>query len=184
MGTILGQPVYYAGTSLNQLSVSYLNPYSDMIHYYVKIMFRTAIVDLEEEEIVTPDYELSDFLKWARHLRSYFEDEDDSAFSVLFEALKGIAISRIRYKNILDEGIWKRLVSMYIGHYIELTNRIWKDEANRASLNPYEKEKDYHYEMSVGNVVFEEFKTTSFGAMFWLEFEPIGRFDSDIWGCY
>lgn len=172
---------FYTSEGLNSLMLNIIDPLGYFSNFVVKIespVFPSVPVDEEEQ----PEYLLSDFLLWCRPLKEYLDDGEDSAFYPLFLALSELAKERLRFSIVKNGVIWKRMISMYIAHYMELTIKSWKDEANRLSLNPYQKEKDYTYELVLGNTVLEEFKTTSWGRQFWHEYKPYGVFADGIWG--
>ena len=171
---------YYTNEGMNSLLLNIIDPLGYFANFVVTIESPVfpSVSTVEEEQ---PDYLLSDFLLWCRPLKEYLKDEE-SSFYPLFIALSELAKERIRFTNVKSGTIWKRLVSMYVAHYMELTIQSWKDEANRLSLNPYDKEKDYKYDMVLGNTVFEEFKTTSWGRQFWHEYKPYGVFADGVWG--
>ena len=81
--------------------------------------------------------------------------------------------------------MWKRLVALYIGHYMEINIRAIKDEENKLSLvaeKDRKPEETRHLEYKVGNEVFKDFRATIYGSQFWMEYEPYGRFVAGLWG--
>lgn len=175
-----GYNSFFAGGSLNNIMLQLLNPLGVMSNYIVTIEspIFPAIPPVVEDE---PEYTMADFLLWCRPMKEYLEDEE-SSFYPLFLALSEIAKLRLRWGIVESGPIWKRLLSLYVAHYMELTIQSWKDEANRMSLNGYDKDKDYKYELVLGNTVLEEFKTTSWGRQFWHEYKPYGVYAQGIWG--
>lgn len=172
-------PYVQYGQSANEMFLELFNPFSYMSTLAVQIV-SPLLPSYDEELGDEPDYELSDFLVWAKPFEQYLEEGENSFLYPLFYALTILAKLRVRWVSIGNEHIWKQLVSLYIAHYLELHLQILKDEANRLSLNPYDKDKDYKYTMEVGGQVFEDFKTTHYGRMFWFIYQPFGRYS--VWG--
>ncbi len=172
-------PLVAYGNSLNELMINMLDPMGYFANFAVQViapLFPSVPTIIPDE----PDFELSDFLVWVRPLKEYLDDGEDSSFYPLYLVLSTLAKERIRWTYIQNEIIWKRLIALYVAHYMELTINSWKDEANRMSLNPYQKEKDYKYTLEVGGQAFEDFKETQWGRQFWFEYRPYGQFV--IWG--
>jgi hypothetical protein len=151
---------------MNTLAVEIVSP-----------LFPTYEDDLEDE----PDYDLDDFLVWGKAFAEYLNEGTDSSLYPLFYALTILAKLRVRWTLVGQEDIWKQMISLYIAHYLELNIDLLKDEANRVSMNAYEKDKDHKFEMEVGGQVFEDFKTTKYGKIFWFLWKPYGQMN--IWGC-
>ena len=166
---------YYTSDGLNTIYLNTLNPLGVMANFVVTIeapTFPSIDPEIEEE----PTYSLGDFLIWAPMLEEYLRDKEDSAFFNYFMAMSAIAKTRVRWSVIQEKHIWKRLISYYIAHHMEVFINQLKDEANRMSLHGYDKEKDYKLEFEVGNEVYDELKTTTWGRIFWQEWQPYGRF--------
>jgi hypothetical protein len=165
--------------SSNELFLDLVNPFGYMANFAVQII-SPLLPSYGDSLGDQPDFELSDFLVWARPFEQYLDEQENSALYPLYFALSELAKIRIRWELIGEKIIWKQLVSLYVAHYLEQNIDILKDEANRISLNPYDKEKDHKFTIEVAGQVFEDFKETKFGRMFWLIYRPYGRFDK--WG--
>jgi hypothetical protein len=180
-----GYNSYTTSDGYNSIILDIVNPLGVLANYVVTIT-SPVLPDYEDEVEDEPTYELSDFLLWVRPMKEYLDEGEDSIFYPMFTVLSELAKERIMWldkdgENRFSERIWKQLISFYVGHYFELIINAWKDEGNHYSLNPYNKDKDYHYEVALGNEVFEDFKTTAFGKMFWLLWKPYGGMEH--WGC-
>lgn len=172
-------PYVQFGNSANEMFLELLNPFSYSSTLAIQIvspLFPTYDDTLGDE----PEYGLDDFLVWGKAFEEYLSEGEDSFLYPLFYALTILAKLRVRWTIIGEENIWKQMVSLYIAHYLELNIDLLKDEANRISLNAYEKDKDHKFEMEVGGKVFEDFKTTKYGRIFWFLWSPYGRMQ--IWG--
>jgi hypothetical protein len=172
-------PYVSYSNSTNELFLDLINPFGYMYNFAVQIvspLLPSFSEPLEEQ----PEYTLQHFLVWGRPFEQFLQDGVNSALYPMFYALTELAKVRIRWTLIGNEIIWKQLVSFYIAHYLEINLKILKDEANRLSMEAYDKDKDYKYTMEVGGQVFEDFKETQYGRMFWHIYKPYGQFDH--WG--
>jgi len=172
---IEGYDTYYTAEGLNSITLDILNPMGVLANYAVTIEY-PVFPSYADETDDQPTFTLADFLIWVRPMTEYLADGEDSSLYSVYALLVEIAKERILWSLVYNEKAWKQLVALYVGHYMELMINSIKDEANHMSLNPFDKEKDYHYETTVGNEVFEDFKTTLYGKMFWFLYVPYGRF--------
>jgi len=174
---------YYTLDGLNTINVELLNPLGYFANYAITIEAPT-IDDLTTSIGDEPSFTLPDFLAWCPPFQEFFQDEENSSLYNLFVAFLNIAKLKVRWTIIQEKSVWKRLVALYIGHYMEINIRAIKDEENRLSLvneepNPSESR---HLEYEVGGEVFKDFRATIYGAQFWYEYEPFGRFVGGLWG--
>lgn len=176
---------YYTLDGLNTINLDLLNPLGYFANYAITIEAPT-FPSLEETIGDEPNFTLADFLLWCPPFEDYFSDEESSSLYNLFMAFLAIAKYKVRWGIIQEEIIWKRLVALYIGHYMEINIRAIKDEENRLSLNaeaPKGKDGEYrHLEYVVGKELYDEFRVTIYGKQFWHEYEPFGRFVAGLWG--
>ena len=176
-----GANVYYTLDGLNTINLDLLNPMGYFANYAITIE-APLFESLEETIGAEPNFSLPDFLLWCPTFQEHFIDEENSSLYNLFVAFLQIAKIKVKWTLIEEQYTWKRLIALYIGHYMELNIRAIKDEENKLSLvkdNP-KKEEERHLEYEVGNEVFKDFRATIYGSMFWFEYEPFGRFV--IWG--
>lgn len=183
MGFPYSSNQYYTLDGLNTINLELLNPLGYFAQYAITIETPTY-EDLTETLGDEPNFTLADFLLWCVPFQEYFQDEENSSLYNLFVAFMNIAKIKVRWSIIQDEKVWKRLIALYIGHYMEINIRAIKDEENRLSLdretpNPTETR---HLEYEVGNEVFKDFRATIYGSQFWFEYEPYGRFVGGLWG--
>lgn len=180
-----GSNTYYTLDGLNTINLELLNPLGYFANYAITIE-SPVFPSLEELIGNEPKFTLPDFLTWCPTMQDHFTDKENSSLYNLFMAFLNIAKIKVRWLVIQDEKTWKRLVALYIGHYMEVNIRAIKDEENRLSLAPeIRKGKDEefrHLEYKVGNEVFKDFRATVYGSQFWFEYEPFGRFVGGLWG--
>jgi len=174
-----GANTFYTMDGFNSLYLNVLNPFGVFANWAITIDYPT-FPTFAESVGDEPDFLLKDFLGWCYPLSPYFNEGEDSVFYGLFILLRDIAKLRVRWTLIQEKPIWKRLIALYIGHYMEININAMKDEANRLSTSPYIKEKDYHLEYTVGNEVYDEMKATIYGKQFWFEYVPYTRLG--VWG--
>ncbi len=173
-------PYVSYGNSLNELTIDIINPLGYWANFAVQVigpLFPMATPEVEE----APEFLLSDFLIWARPLRDYLNDEDTS-FYPLYQVLHALAIEKVRWANIGNAIIYKRLIALFIAHYFTMAIKMWKDETNDLSLNPTDSEKKQTYVLTVGATNIEDFDSTIYGKQFWHEYKEYGRYADGIWG--
>lgn len=171
------------GDNLNELMIDIINPYGFMSNFAVQVIAPTfpAIPEVIENE---PTYALSDFLIWARPFKEYLDEGEDSAFYPLWLVLLQLAKTKVRWTVIQEEYQWKRLVSLFIGHYMQKTLETWKDEEQRQSLNPVDTDKDKKVELVINDPILDEYMGTRYGKMFWAEYKMFGQYADSIWGLH
>lgn len=171
------------GNNLNELFIDIINPYGFMTNFAVQVIAPTypSIPTVDPEE---PAYALSDFLIWARPFKEYLNEGTDSAFYPLWLVMLELGKTKVRWSVVQEATIWKRLLSLYIAHYMELTLQTWKDESNKNSLNPEDADKKVKVELVVNDLVANEYMKTIYGQMFWHEYKEFGRFADGIWGLH
>lgn len=169
----------YYTDSKNQALFEIVNPFSNMSLYAIQIIYPVLPTIDGTEYDENPTFEVSDFLVWAKAFKEHLEEEDSFLYP-MFNGVKQIATSVIHYGLIRNEHQWRQLVSLYMAHYLEILITAMKDEGNHVSLNAYNKDKDNHLEMAIGNITFEEFKSTIYGRMFWHLYQSFGKFA--FWG--
>ncbi len=176
------QNVAYSNSS-NELFIDILNPYGYMGNFAVQViapLLPSYTTPLPDE----PDFKLSDFLVWVRPMKEYIEKQtedgtvvdEDSVFYNLYTVLLNLAKTRVRWEVVQEEFIWKRLIALYIGHYMSLTIKMWKDEQNEMSLNPQNEDKKQTYIINVGTTNYMDYNSTIYGKQFWHEYQSFGQF--------
>jgi hypothetical protein len=159
----------------NELFVDILNPYGYMSNFAVQVI--TPLLPSYPTPLPNePTFALGDFLVWARPLKEFLDEGNDSIFTNLYNVLVSLAKVRVRWNLIQEEHIWKRLIALYIAHYMQLTIKAWKDEQNNMSLNEENTEKKQTYILNVGNSNYEDFDSTIYGKQFWHEYKSFGQF--------
>ena len=178
-----GNNTYYTLDGLNTINVDLLNPLGYFANYAVTIeapIYESLLTSLGD----APKFTLADLILWCPPFQEFMQDEEDSSLYNLFMAFLNLAKIKVKWTVIQDENTWKRLIALYIGHYMEINIRAIKDEENRLSLvagTPGTSETR-HLEYTVGNEVFKDLRATIYGSQFWYEYEPYGRFVAGLWG--
>lgn len=171
------------GNSLNELYIDLLNSYGFMTNFAVQIIAPTyPAIPIEEPE--EPAYGLNDFLVWARPFKEYLDEGTESSIYPLWLVLLELAKTKVRWSIVEEPSIWKRLLSLYIAHYMQKTLEAWKDEGQRQTLNPSDKENETKFELHVSDMTKNEYLSTIYGRMFWHEYETIGMYKNGIWGLH
>lgn len=185
MSTIPTVPnnTYYTLDGLNTINLELLNPLGYFANYAITIespVFESMTTALGD----APKFTLPDFILWCPPFQEFMQDEESSSLYNIFMAFLNVAKMKVKWEIIQEENTWKRLIALYIGHYMEINIRAIKDEENRLSLvkeTPNSKETR-RLEYEVGNEVFKDFRATIYGSQFWHEYEPYGRFVAGLWG--
>jgi hypothetical protein len=179
----VGYNQYYTLDGLNTINLELLNPLGYFANYAITIEAPT-LESLSEALGNEPKFTLADLILWCPPFQEYMQDEEDSSLYNLFMAFLNIAKIKVRWSIVQDETTWKRLIALYIGHYMEVNIRAIKDEENKLSLvvDNERKEETRHLEYEVGSEIFKDFRATIYGSQFWYEYEPYGRFVGGLWG--
>lgn len=159
--------------SFNQFTLNAWNPYS--LYHYTVMIVSPNFPDGQSEDIVMPEITVDDFMFWAKSFLDI--DDENHTLNPLCEALITIAKQYIDINIIGDKDgaiQYKRIVSMYVGHYLELHLQILKDEKDSLGFNP--ENKEYKIELEVPHGSIGDFKRTNFGQMFWSLYGPLARF--------
>ena len=105
----------------------------------------------------------------------------------LANALIGIAKQYIDIELFGDEdnySAYKRVVSYYVGHYLELHLEMLKDERNRHNMTPENQNIKIEIEIPSGSKT--DFMRTSCGSMFWSLYGGIVKWafqrETPTWG--
>jgi len=170
-------------TSFNQYTLNAFNPYS-LYHYTVTIV-SPVFPEVPEDEIVLPTITYEDFKVWCGSFLDL--DDEDNVIKPLFDALINIAQEYIDLELLGDKNNYanyKRVVSLYIGHYLELHLELLKDEAEKTSFT--KENKDYKIELEIPQGSMGDFKRTRFGQMFWSIYGSLSKWafqnGTSTWG--
>ena len=186
-------PSYDANTfgidSFNQYTLQAFNPYS-LYHYTVTIV-SPNFPEAPSEELVVPTVQFKDFMLWCG---SFFDiDDAEHALHDLAVAMLKIAGQYIDVELLGDDNdyaLYKRLVSLYVGHYLELHLEVLKDENNKTSFSAetkkQEAEKEQTIKMDFPSGSKGDFNRTKFGQMFFGIYGGLIKFafqdENPTWG--
>lgn len=158
----------------------FLNPFDTMFWVDFDIFFpEPGEPDVEDK----PEYNYDDFVKvFAVEFLGYIEE--GKTLHPLFLAFKNIAVNLISFELVgEDEDLWKLLVSLYIGHQMEMAMARLKNQADEVSLTPEKpKEKKIVYEVERPESIPEQLQSTKYGFAFWQTYSPYLKFR--FWGLY
>jgi hypothetical protein len=169
--------------SKNQFNLEVFNPFS--LYYYTVTIISPLFEQAPIEEIIPPEITFQDFLTWC----GTYVDIDDEHHALFPLALALIDVAK-EYVDVNLVGVknYKRIVSLYVGHYLELHLKMLKDEANIQNFNPENKDKVIKIEPLMGSK--EDYRQTISGSMFWSIYGNISRFsgskanNDDVWGAF
>lgn len=156
----------------NQFSMNFMNPFHPMVTMVVSIEFPVLpnIEDTTWNEI--PQFTLNDFLGYCQPFEPLLEDENSFLYNA-FLLYRALAVNNIQYGNVKDKIVWKYLVAMYIGHYLDMHVENLKDIDNRFSLNQAPREQKYKID-ELKMMSENEFIQTPYGRLFWDRYKVIG----------
>ncbi len=160
--------------SVNQFSLSVFNPYS--LYYYTVTIITPLIPEGEQQVPDVPEVTVDDLLKWCGQF--YEINDENHTLYALAQALLDIGKEYVDHV-FTGEKDFKRAVSLYAGHYLELHLKMLKDEANNASFNKENTDKEIKMELPM--YAKEDFRQTLAGQMFWSVYGSKSRF-TGTWG--
>ena len=158
----------------------FLNPFDTMFWVDFDILFPEPSEPEGEEK---PDFDYDDFVKiYGVEFLGYIEP--GKTLHPLFLAFKSIAINLVSFDLVgQDEELWKLLVSLHIGHNMEMAMSRLKNQADEISMTPEKpKEKKLEYNIERPESMSEQFQKTKYGMAFWQSYYPYLRFRH--WGLY
>lgn len=153
----------------NIVYIEFLNPYSPFMN-----MFLVEIPEPPEPE-PKPDYTINDFLALTREFEGYIGE--GATLQPLFNVYKKIAVDMVNFQTVgEDEETWKMLVSLYIGHHMQMAMGRLKNQADEISLTP-EKAKDKKITYRIDNInnEWQSMTVTNYGVAFYQLYMPYAR---------
>lgn len=186
---------FYVGTSKNQLFLNLLNPYHHFSwskSYIIEVEAPVFDVNLEDNYLNTgltkeqyeylTYYDVNMFtIGWGMPYKELL-DSKDSIIYPMFMDLLAEAKRYIRYHWVLDELKYRKLVSLYIAHYLERFIETMKDIENDRSLNVRINDEGEHRKIVIGQKVMQGFDTTLAGREFLRAYDTIGRVNNILHG--
>lgn len=150
-------------------------PYSPY-NYRVEVL--SPVLPIIEEEITLPEVTLEDFKKWVRSADELIGE--DKMLYPLFELLIEVARQVIAYEMCGSDDTFKRAVSYYVAHYLELHVKLLKDEENKMSLTPEKESKETSEEktkkMELVDSTYGNYRQTIWGQMYWTIYGQNAKF--------
>lgn len=169
------------------MSDTYENTYETPRNYdYVRVLnpfdpvmwgFDIRIPKEPEEDEEKPEFTMEDFAPInAPEFEGFIEE--GKSLNPLYKAFEAIATDMVSFKLIGEnESLWKFLVSMYIGHHLEMAMARFKNQADEISLAPEkDKEKKIEYKVDYPKYEQQNFQQTKNGFVFWTTYKPYIKF--------
>ena len=166
---------YYIDSS-NFYHFNVVVPYST---YSYRVEVLSPVLPLIEETVVLPIVKLADVKKYVNSLEGIVDDEN-SALYPLFLLLRDIGREVIVYELCGSESAYIRAVSYYVAHYMELHIKTWKDQQNKMTMTPQEKDVIEEVEEKKMNLIdnhYGNYKQTIWGQMFWTIYGSVAKFN-------
>lgn len=166
---------YYVESD-NTYHFNVIVPYSTY-NYRVEVI--SPVLPLVEETVVLPIVKLEDVKKWVNSLEGVVDDVNSTMYP-LFLLVRDIGRSVISYDLCGSKNAYKRAVSYYVGHYMELHLRAVKDQQNRMTMTPQIKNEidtETEQKISMIDTHYGDFKQTLWGIMFWSIYGKVAQFD-------
>lgn len=150
-------------------------PYSPY-NYRVEVL--SPVLPVTETTIILPKLTVGDFRAWVQSAEPLIEDENDSMYQI-YNLLVEIARQAIAYELCGSDTMFKRVVSYYVAHYLELHLKALKDEENKMSLNAQTKSPDEVEvkKIEIVDTTFGNYKQTIWGQMFWTIYGQNAKFN-------
>jgi len=184
----------YVGSSANQLGLHLLNLYD--VYNYQK-------VTISIEQPVFPDYE-EDYrglnmteeqynhatkydenmftMSWGMPFKEFLDSKDGIIYPMFLDLVHE-AKQYIRFEWCGGDIFkWKKLISLYIAHHLEMFFEVLKDMENDRSLNVRINDEQEHKKIVIGQEVMKKYDVTVYGRLFWQEYRPIAKYRNPIWG--
>lgn len=153
----------------NYYYVNLLNPYSNEMNMFY--------VELPEppEPAPSPEFTLDDFLKHSREFEGYIGE--GKTLNHLFEVFVILGRNMINYKLIgEDETTFKLLVSLFVGHHMQMAMGRLKNQADEISLTPEKNpDKKISYAVNMPSNELDALQKTNYGVAFWSLYMPYMR---------
>jgi len=166
---------YYVD-SFNTYHFNVIVPYSE---YSYRVEVISPVLPVTEETVVVPVVTLTDVKKLVQNLEGVVDNEN-SAMYPLFMLLRDIAQEIIVYELCGTDKSYKRAVSYYVAHYMELHLKELKDEQNKMTTSPQKKdevESDTLKQVSMLDNHYGNYKQTIWGQMFWTIYGHLSKFN-------
>ncbi len=144
-------------------------------NYRVEVVY--PVRDIVVEEVPKPKITISDIIDWLPSLRDYIDDENHTLHNIA-KMLIEIGRNTIEYSLCGSDLQFKRVVSLYVGHYLEFHFAELKDENYKMSLQPIDNTKeteDKKVEISYDSFM-GEYKNTMYGRHFWTLYGQHAKF--------
>ena len=166
---------YYIDSE-NTYHLGALVPYGTY-NYRVEVLF--PVLNLVENQVVVPTVTLADFNKWCASFQEHIEDENHFLYG-LWSILTDIAMETIDYDLCGSDKRYTQVVCYYVAHFLTIHLRELKDEENRYTLDPMNKDKEMSVEEKKINLAdnsFGNYRATPFGNLFWTIYGALGKFN-------
>jgi len=163
--------------TFNQFYLRLINPYDPVMWDFELLLQPETPI----KEVEYPDYTIDDFVN-VHGVEFLGYVEPGKTLNPLFEAIKGFATKMVNYELVgEDEDTWKHLVSLYIGHHLEMAMARLKNQADEIALTP-EKPKEKRITYTFGEHEKTEYEQTKYGFAFWSLYKNYLKFR--FWGVY
>jgi|GEM_PF-3769404 len=150
----------------------FLNPFDPM--FWIDFDLEYEKDEYKEDK---PEYTYDDFVDvFGVEFWGYIEE--GNTLHPLWKAFRHISVDLISYDLVgKDEDLWKFLVSMYLGHQLELAMARLKNTADEISLTPEKpSDKKITYKISNPQSIPEQLQVTKYGFIFWQTYSPYLKF--------
>lgn len=150
---------------------------------YTSYNYRVEVISPVEPVVsgttTLPTVTLADVKKWVPSLDGLIDDENSELYP-LFLLLRDIGAQIVVYALCGSTNTFKRAVSYYVGHYMELHIKALKDEQNRMTMSAERKnevESDESKKISMIDGHYGNYKQTLYGQMFWSIYGHLSKFN-------
>lgn len=173
---ILPEGYTYYIDSLNTYHTFAIVPYSSY-QYRVEVLFPVSPISVPTE-VEKPAVTIKDFTEWVHSAEMMIQDENDALYGLTILLIE-IARDIVEFDTIYDNvKMFKRAVSYYVAHYLELHLKTMKDEQNKMSFNPEKKGDEIDVkQMNLVDSHYGDFRKTLWGQMYWAIYGHTAKFN-------
>lgn len=168
---------YYIDSE-NMYHLQAIFPYAPY-NYRVEIISPVYELEVNKDIKKLPEVSVVDIKSWLLSLNEYLGDENGLLFNVA-NMLIQVAKQSISYEFCGSDEQYKRVIALYVGHYLDFHFKDVKDEEHNMSFQPKLKDETETDEIKKLKINYDsfigEYKNTIYGRQFWTIYGQHAKF--------